>query len=172
MAKYGLLIATCCLLVTTANSQQFYGGVIKTDAKSYSYFKNVIDDLKQQLSAGTGSSFIVDSKDSSWQTGIQIVYLDYASDSAYDKRLNIENDDAALITSDGVHYLRIAAFTRQGISNGIYTYLDTLGFKWYHPGNTWCYVPHLKDIRIKLDEVLKPDFALWYFFRHMGHSPQ
>ncbi|HWB64716.1 MAG TPA: DUF4838 domain-containing protein, partial [Chitinophagales bacterium] len=68
----------------------------------------------------------------------------------------------------GNHYLVIGAFSKQGLINGIYSYLDTLGFRWYQPGDAWTYTPRLKDCRLKLDEVLKPDFALRSFFGTYG----
>lgn len=138
-----------------------YGGVIKADAKVYAVAKEEIDDLSHQLKFATGKDFTIDTKDSTTNTGIVIRLMQ-------DSRLNPENDDAALLLSDGKNSLVIQALTKQGIVNGIYTYLDTLGFKWYAPGDAWAYVPQLKDVQIKLNEVTSPDFRLRTFFGTWG----
>jgi hypothetical protein len=56
------------------------------------------------------------------------------------------------------------------LTNGIYTYLDLLGFRWFHPGDIWTHVPKRKDIRIKIDSVFKPDFLMTAFFGSYWYS--
>ncbi len=164
-------ILSCALQliwVFSAQAQMQYGNVIKVNAKTYAMFSGVINDLQLQLSQSTGATFTIDSKDSLPKNGIQIIRLDDSLDVNYDKRLDPANSDAVLIQSDGENYIKIVSYGYQGIINGIYSYLDTLGFRWYHPGNEWACIPKLKDIRIKCDEVLVPDFALRTFFGTWG----
>ncbi len=156
------------LFLQSAFSQPLYNNTIQLKPETYNSVKNAVDDLQQYLGKATGTQFTVDTKSTNSATGIQIIQLGYIADSSYDKRLNRDNADEALIQSDGAHYLKIIAYTRQGLINGIYTYLDTLGFRWYHPGDSWTYVPQLKDIRFKYDQVLIPDFALRTFFGTWG----
>ena len=155
-------------VASSAFAQPYYSNTIKADTKTYALVKDALDDLKLQLNKATGKDFSIDTKDSTRQTGIQIIKLDplliYKSIAGLDP----DNDDAVLIQSDGDHSLSISAYTRQGLINGIYTYLDTLGFRWYHPGDAWAYVPVLKDIRIKCNQVFVPDFALRTFFGTWG----
>jgi hypothetical protein len=149
------------------SAQNYYGGIIKADAKTYGIAKPSIDDLKLYLGKATGVQFILDNKDTTKTTGIQAVFLDRRQ-GQFEARLDTSNADEALIKSDGEHFLRIEAYTEQGLINGIYTYLDTLGIRFYHPGDAWTYMPQLKDIRLKMDEILRPDFALRTFFGTWG----
>ena len=163
-----LFLLMGCMHQQQSFAQSFYGNVIKTDASTFDLVKDALWDFQFQLSKATGKDFKIDSKDSTHIPGIQIIKLDAAKNPSYDKRLDPNNDDAVLIQSDGEHSLKIIAYTRQGLINGIYTYLDTLGFRWYHPGDKWAIIPKLKDIRLKCDNVYKPDFILRSFFGTWG----
>lgn len=148
--------------------QSFYGQVIKADAQTYGLVKDAVTDLQFQLNKATGADFKIDAKDTLGSNGIRLIKLDEKINAGYDKRLDPNNDDAVLLQSDGEHGIKIIAYTRQGLINGIYTYLDTLGFRWYHPGEEWTITPKLKGIGFKCDEVCVPDFALRTFFGTWG----
>lgn len=163
-----VVAVTALLHQQCSHAQAFYGSVIKLDAGTYNLVKEEVNDLQLQLHDATGQNFTIDIKDTSTANGIQIRKLDLSSAAKNDQRIDTANDDAVLIKSDGQHYLTISAYTKQGLVNGIYTYLDTLGFKWYHPGDAWAYIPHLKDVRIKCNHVFIPDFALRTFFGTWG----
>ena len=149
-------------------SQTLYGNVIKVDAQTFGLIKDAVTDLQFQLSKATGADFKIENTDTSNASGIRIIKLDATKNIEYDKRLNATNDDAVLIESDGEHIIRIIAYTRQGLINGIYTCLDTLGFKWYFPGEKWAYTPKLKGIGFKCNAVFAPDFSLRTFFGTWG----
>ena len=151
-----------------AQAQPLYGEVIKANTATFELVKNEIWDLQYQIALATGKDFKIDNKDSLPVLGIQIIKLDSASKLDPKKRLDPNNEDEVWILSDGEHRLKIMAYSRQGLVNGIYTYLDTLGFRWYHPGDKWAYVPKLKDIRIKCDVVFNPSFSLRSFFGTWG----
>jgi hypothetical protein len=148
----------------TSTGQAFYAKTIKVDAKTYATIKDFVNDLQTQLAKATGQEFIIDTKDSSVTSGIQIMKLDPSNAKNYDPRLAHSDAEPVQIESDGTNYLRIKAFSKGGLINGIYTYLDTLGFRWYHPGDEWAYIPHLQDIRLKCNQIFIPDFVQRYFF--------
>ncbi len=152
----------------SVQAQTSYGNVIITHPKTYKLIKDAANDLQQQLSKATNQNFILNTKDSNSTTGIILVKLDAITDKNFDKRLDPLNADNVLLQSDGKTFLKIISFTRQGLIDGIYSYLDTLGFRWYHPGDLWTKVPQLTDVRIKLDNVFAPDFALRTFFGTFG----
>lgn len=149
-------------------SQPLYGNVIKADAQTFDLVKDAVLDMQFQLSKATGADFKIDKTDSSISSGIRLVKLDVSKNINYDKRLDPANDDAVLIESDGEHSITIVAYTRQGLINGIYTYLDTLGFRWYFPGGEWAHTPKLKSIGYKCSKVFVPDFAMRTFFGTWG----
>ena len=163
-----LLLLIVCNSIFTISAQQLYDRVIKVDVQTYNLVKDALLDFQYQLAKGTGKDFIIDDKNPLGESGIQIIKLDVAANPGYDKRLDATNDDAVLIQSDGEHNLKIIAYSRQGLINGIYTYLDTLGFRWYHPGEEWSYAPSLKSIGFRCDKVYKPDFELRTFFGSYG----
>ena len=157
-----------CMHQQRTFSQTLYGGVIKVDAKTYNLIKDAIGDMQYQLAKATGNDFKIETTDTSNGSGIRLIKLDAAVNVQYDKRLDASNDDAVLIESDGEHTIRIIAYTRQGLINGIYTYLDTLGFRWYQPGEEWAYAPKLKGVGVKCNAVFAPDFSLRTFFGTWG----
>jgi hypothetical protein len=167
------LKAFCFLIVYVAAAscvcaQGFYNNTIKVSAQTYAQVKDVADDLQQYLNKATLQPFAINTKDTDATSGIVIIKLDRTKNAGYDKRLDARNEDAVLLQSDGSQYLKIVAYTRQGITNGIYTYLDTLGFRWYHPGEEWVKIPQLKSITLKCDLVYTPDFVLRTFFGTWG----
>lgn len=156
------MFSHCCF------SQQFYGASIILHPATYKLVHDAVNDLQQQLTKSTNQNFTINTKDSNSTTGIILVKLDALADKNFDKRLDPLNADNVLLQSDGKTYLKIISYTRQGLINGIYSYLDTLGFRWYHPGDLWTKVPQITDVRIKLDNVFAPDFALRTFFGTFG----
>jgi len=163
-----VFLLTGCMNQQQSFSQSTYGNVIKVDAGTYGLIKDAVLDFQYQLSKATGKDFTIDNKDTTRTTGIQLIKLNPNTNRNFDKRLDPDNDDAVLIQSEGGQSLKIIAYSKQGLINGIYTYLDTLGFRWYHPGDKWAIVPALKYVSIKIDKVYKPDFALRSFFGTWG----
>ena len=163
-----LFLLMGCMHQQQTFSQTSYGNVIKVDAQTFGLVKDAVTDFQYQLSKAMGTDFKIDNKDTSAENGIRLIKLDAAKNGGFDKRLDPTNDDAVLIESDGEHSLRIVAYTQQGLINGIYTYLDTLGFRWYHPGDEWAIVPRFKGIGLKCNTVYKPDFTLRTFFGTWG----
>ncbi|MDB5283851.1 MAG: hypothetical protein JWO06_2926 [Bacteroidota bacterium] len=152
-----------------AGAQAYYDKVIAVNPQTYRLIKDAIEDLQYQLGKATAQDFKLITKDTTLTSGIIIKKLDRTVDkNPAEGKLDPDNDDAFIIRSDGKNKLEIIAYTKPGLINGIYTYLDTLGFRWYHPGDEWAYTPALKDIRIKLDQVCAPDFALRTFFGTWG----
>jgi hypothetical protein len=160
-----LIILACTFYVLPA--QTYYGNIIYINPKQYRSVKPAVDDLKSYLTLAIGKDFVLDTKDTTATGGIKVVLLS-KQQADNNMRLDKNNDDMALLKSDGKSGLVISAYTKQGLANGIYTYLDTLGFRWYHPGDEWTHVPKLNDIRLKLDKVFIPDMQVRTFFGTYG----
>lgn len=55
--------------------------------------------------------------------------------------------------------LSISANHFNGLRNGIYYYLNSLGFRFYLPGEVWTHVPKLSTPFLKIDTTIYPSFA-------------
>jgi hypothetical protein len=56
-----------------------------------------------------------------------------------------------------------------GRSNGVYWYLQQLGYRWYFPGDLWSYTPVELTEYLFFDEIVKPDFRNRTFFGGGGY---
>ncbi len=123
-----------------------------------------IHDMQYHLQKISRDSIIIDTHDTSWQRGICIIKLDKIKDSIFDPKLDKSDPNAFMLRSDGHSSMQIIAYTTDGLMNGMYTYLDLLGFRWFHPGDTWTHIPDRKDITLSIDSVFKPDFLMRGYF--------
>lgn len=48
--------------------------------------------------------------------------------------------------------------------NGIYTFLNELGFRWYMPGDSWTIIPSLKEKLSLISKIYTPSFRNRYYF--------
>ncbi len=151
--------------ISTAFAQSNYSYTIYTNSATYKWIKPSLLDLQQSLSKATGTTFEIIQTDSCPHQGICIRYLQ-AADTALFAALN--NSGEFKLLSDGKSKIEILAFTKEGLMNGIYTYLDELGFRWYQPGDEHAYIPSLKNIGLKVDSIYTPAFALRTFFGTFG----
>lgn len=60
----------------------------------------------------------------------------------------------------GAGGLDIVSNDAQGISHGIYYYLEELGVRWLLPSPKWTIVPRRDDIRIDIDRLVEPAFKV------------
>ncbi|WP_132052529.1 DUF4838 domain-containing protein [Pseudocnuella soli] len=57
--------------------------------------------------------------------------------------------------------------TTRGLKNGVYWYLNLLGFRYYFPNKIWHHVPSVKTFFPPLDRVVTPSFQyrrIWYAY--------
>jgi Domain of unknown function (DUF4838) len=121
----------------------------------YYYFepKILAEDLADLLQQATGKEYTV------------LPYTKTATKGFFlllDSTSTLPGNEAALINSDGKNFVKITAKYATGISYGLYTYLEKLGFRFYMPGKIWTIAPALQSIYLgkKQNEVWKP------FFKH------
>ena len=55
--------------------------------------------------------------------------------------------------------LYISAHYFNGLQNGVYYYLNLLGFRFYLPGDIWTHIPDIKTPFLKIDTSVYPSFA-------------
>lgn len=101
----------------------------------YHYYFAPVDlaqDLSELLQKSTGISFAVKPYNGKSTQGIFLLL---------DSNKKYSANEAALINSDGKGFLTISAKYATGLSYGVYTYLEKLGFKFYLPGDNWTIIP-------------------------------
>lgn len=162
-----LLLAWFLCLAVNYGQAQAYGYTICTSATTYKALQAPVADLQLHLSKALNSPFSVVKTDSLPVECIALIKAEL-KDSAMYKGLSTGNSEGFLLRSDGKKQLQIIAYSKQGLTHGIYTYLDKLGFRWYKPGNDYAVIPKLKDIRIVVEEVQTPDMQLRTFFGTFG----
>src|SRR5436190_8450030 len=87
-----------------------------------------------------GSQFTIQPYSVSPTTGI-ILYYDST----------ISDNQACKVESDGISYIKFSASQDNGLSYGIYQYLQNLGFRFYQPGSIWEMTPSLSTAFKKID---------------------
>jgi hypothetical protein len=121
----------------------------------YYYFapQYLAEDLAGLLESSTGLTFVPKVYDGKSKTGILLLL-----DSANHKLSN----EAAIVNSDGVSFLKITGRYASGLSYALYTYLEKVGFKFYLPGKKWTIIPAKKNIFLgKINnETWKPFFKV------------
>lgn len=162
--SFGMLF----LVLLSANSfaQKNYGGNIYTNAKIEKGFEEALKDLKFHLEKATEENFII-TQDSTIEKGIKIILAKRKDSTVYAKLFD-SGMEASYIRSDGKKSLEIIAFSTTGLIHGVYSFMDTLGFRWYQPGDEHTLIPRLKTVQVKIDKVFAPDFLLRTFFGTFG----
>ena len=166
--RFTLSFYVFLLLAISSVAQPFYGHTIHASHRTNYLLSATIRDLQYHLQKVSQDSIRIDTRDTTWQHGICLIKLDKGHPSEFDHRLDPHNSDAFVLRSDGSGYMHIIAYTEDGLTNGMYTYMDLLGFRWFHPGNVWTYIPPIKDIRLRIDSAFTPDFVLRSFFGSYG----
>lgn len=62
-----------------------------------------------------------------------------------DRKPATNEEERCLVTGNGSSQLRFSAAYLTGLSYGVYSYLDRLGFRFYLPGNNWTHIPTLSS---------------------------
>lgn len=62
-----------------------------------------------------------------------------------DRKPGLDEEERCVVTGNGTSQLRFSAAYLTGLSYGVYSYLDRLGFRFYLPGNDWNRIPHLRS---------------------------
>jgi Domain of unknown function (DUF4838) len=167
MKKIKLLVALFCLITFAAKAQSltiYYTPVKKpvyTWAEYYNYFdpETLATDMAELLQQATGKKTVAAQYDGKATTGIFLLL---------DSIGKYSSNEAALINCNGSNSLRITARYGTGLSYGLYTYLDKLGFKFYLPGAEWEIIPKLSSVY--LSPISNKEWKPWFKHRFCGMS--
>jgi hypothetical protein len=150
-----------------------YGDVIYIENVKDEVLDKSVADLQYYLSQLSSKKFRVEyyKPESPFGKGIYLVMSkgNVVSADIAEKLSKKSIEDFYISTAD--NKLVIVANHPLGLSRGIYTFLDTLGVKWYFPGEQWTYVPKQRSITINLHRFYSPSFTLRDFFGTGGLFP-
>jgi hypothetical protein len=82
------------------------------------------------------------------ESGLQSSIKKQVSKDGQSFYLSVKGQTSALIIGTG----------KNSFLNGIYTFLNELGFRWYMPGEAWTIVPKRLKPEIRIEKVYTPDF--------------
>ncbi len=109
-------------------------------------------DLADLLSQSTGKNFII--KPFAGQKEGIFLLLDTSLNSHTNETGNLEIKEKSIT---------ISAKYITGISYGMYSWLNDIGFKFYLPGDNWNIIPNLKNIYKPINKTYEPYFKLRTF---------
>lgn len=97
-------------------------------------------------------------------SNIQLVQLTAMDAKKYE--LDEKPADAFYIKTTS-QLINIRSRSIEGLRNGVYWYLQYLGFRYYFPGEAWQYTPHLKNAFRQVEKTISPSFThrrIWYAY--------
>jgi len=150
------VIAITMLSVLDTNAQ-----TIGYPLQSSTVLKSTAVDIAQLLQkAIAGSRFT---------SGVYTVLPQSGFIFVYDS--TITGKQACRVESDGVNFIKFSASEDNGLSFGIYQYLQQLGFHFYLPGSIWETIPVLETPYKKTDSIYMFNFKYngWYISGGYNH---
>jgi Domain of unknown function (DUF4838) len=163
-----LLYTIVCLFTCTCAAAQpitiYYTPVKKpvySWAEYYNYFdpETLANDMADLLQQSTGKKILTAAYDGKASSGIFLLL---------DSTGNYPATEAATVNCNGSSSLYIRARYATGLSYGMYTYLDRLGFRFYLPGAEWTIVPKLSSVYLK--PINKEEWKPWFRQRFCSMS--
>ena len=146
------------------SNAQSYGQVIYIPSGISNTVSESITDMAYWLEKGSGKHFQIIAGTATVKNGIQLLPLDKSTVSADVKKQLNKDGQSFFLNVDGANAAIIIGTGTNSYINGIYTFLQELGFRWYMPGDTWAIVPQLNKVNLKINQVYKPDFRNRSYF--------
>ncbi len=119
---------------------------------------NAVKDMAYWLEKSTGKNFEIQTTNNDKEHGIQLIWSDKAGLSkTVQEQLDRDGQSFYLSIKEGTG-VHIIGTGDNSFINGIYTFLQELGFRWYMPGDAWTIVPATFKKNINISKVYTPDF--------------
>jgi hypothetical protein len=140
-------------------SASLYGSKIVAPTNSGYRLQPAIDDLKNSLKKMTGADFLSSAEYSG--PGINLVLTDDpAAPADAVEKLKDKGFEPFIIRSKDDKNLWIIANAYEGLTHGIYYYLNQLGCRWLLSNDRWTIIPKRTDITIMADGYHAPAFKV------------
>ena len=151
------LLVFCCAVQSPA--QHYFDNRISVPADLPAPVMDAVKDMAYWLEKSTSHPFVIRQSDNAvQQKSIQLVWAD-RSDLPQAVKQQLNGDGQSFYLSvDNKRGVRITGTGTNSFNNGIYTFLQELGFRWYMPGDAWTIVPPVFKRNITINKVYTPDF--------------
>lgn len=154
----------------TTNSA-LYGHKIVLPADASDAVKAAGADMAAALAEMTGQEFAVGTE--KIESAIMLVRSQSAGAPADAvAKLKGKGREPFVIRSSDDKNLLIISNGNEGLSHGVYYYLEQLGCHWFLPNDHWRIIPKRTDIAVKLDKLVAPVFKSRMFFGTGGFGPE
>ncbi len=158
-----VLGGSACLLrstpAETPAAAALYGGRVCVAADAPKELRDAAGELASWLRKATGADIAI--VPPSADGGIVLTTLEAAPAALpgiEDLRAR-KSREAFLLHSDDAR-LWIVGASPIAVPNGVYSYLEELGFRWFMPTENWTIVPSLKSIAVKAHRVEAPAYQM------------
>lgn len=152
-----IIIILAAASVSRAAGQNNFDNTIYTPDNLPVAVSESVKDMAYWLQKSTGKNFTVKTNERCQNKGIQLIW---------EKEAGLSKTVAEQLKKDGQSFYlysqpesctRIVGTGKNSFVNGIYTFLQELGFRWYMPGDAWTVVPSGFP-KLSIDKVYTPDF--------------
>ena len=125
-----------------------------------------VKDLQDALKRMTGNEYSIVKGDKEYSgAGIYLVLTTSpAAPADAVTKLKGKGREPFVIRSKDENNLWIISNGEEGLSHGVYFYLEQLGCHWFMPNEKWTVIPKRQDVAIKADRLVAPVFKLRDFF--------
>jgi hypothetical protein len=139
-----------------------YGAVIHSVDAASPALRAAVSDAADVLGRVTGVPFAVTEETAS--KGI-ILMRSTSSEAAESdvSRLKGRGPEAFVIRSAETTRLTITANADAGLVNGLYSYLQRIGCRWFFPNDAWTVLPKRRDVTLQVDALVAPAFRMRLF---------
>lgn len=133
-----------------------------------------IEDLQATLEAMTGQEYSVARGAKEYNGPGIFLVLSTSPQAPADavQKLKGKGREPFVIRSSDDKNLWLVANGEDGLSHGVYFYLDQLGVRYYFPNQHWTIIPHRQSIASKVDRLVAPAFKLRSFAGTGGLGPR
>ena len=152
-----MLLARSAVSAEAPAADPLYGSRICLAGDAPKEMREAAGELATWLNKGTGATFTVAPPPA--ESGIFLLRADSSLAPAAAELKPVESREAFLLLSEG-RKLYIVSKTPLGVRNGVYFYLEQLGFRWFLPTENWTIVPSLKSITLDIHRVVAPAFRM------------
>jgi hypothetical protein len=132
-----------------------------------------IKDLQSALKQMTSRDFTVARGDKEYSGAGIYLLLTESPNAPTDvvEKLKGKGREPFVIRSKDEKNLLIVSNGEQGLSHGIYFYLEQLGCHWFMPNEHWTVIPTRQDIAVKMDRLVAPVFKYREYAGTGGYGP-
>jgi len=154
----GVSLASPAVFADEPAADPFYGSRICLAPDAPKEMYETAEELATWLGKATGVAFTTGAPPAESGIFLLAVGSPFAPQAA-SKLQPLASREAFLLMSEGQR-LYIVSKTPRGVRNGVYFYLEQLGFRWFWPTENGTIVPTLERVSLDIDRVVAPAFRM------------